>query len=201
MRNDLLVSLVTLPVLFGAPVASATVITFDATPITSVTSYTESGVTFTTLDVSTFSAVTDPNGSKGLLSDSSPRIEFKATLPSSVSQVSVDLGDFDADPDLLVLRAFSAGNALLDFSSLLIPDTFTGMDTLTVSGANIAYVTFGSETPSVNGSSVFADNFTFNASAVPEPATWAMMLFGFTGLGFTGLGFAGYRTPRKSVSG
>ena len=34
---------------------------------------------------------------------------------------------------------------------------------------------------------------TFNS--VPEPSTWAMMLFGFAGLGF-----AGYRTSRKSVS-
>jgi hypothetical protein len=97
---------------------------------------------------------------------------LKAVLPSGVLQVSVDLGDFDADSDLLVLRAFDAGNNLLDFASLLIPGTFTGMDTLTVSATGaIAYVTFGSEAPSVNGSSVFADNFTF--AAVPGPIVGA----------------------------
>jgi hypothetical protein len=32
-------------------------------------------------------------------------------------------------------------------------------------------------------------------AAVPEPATWAMML-----LGFVGLGFAGYRASRKNVA-
>jgi hypothetical protein len=37
------------------------------------------------------------------------------------------------------------------------------------------------------------DNVSFNANAVPELSTWAMML-----LGFGGLGFAGYRRTRKA---
>jgi PEP-CTERM motif len=37
--------------------------------------------------------------------------------------------------------------------------------------------------------------FTVGVSAVPEPATWAMML-----LGFGALGFAGYRRSRKGVA-
>jgi hypothetical protein len=35
---------------------------------------------------------------------------------------------------------------------------------------------------------------SFTLTAVPEPSTWAMMIFGFAGLGF-----AGYRASRKSV--
>jgi hypothetical protein len=129
-------------------------ITFDAVPITIATSYSEAGVTFTALNGLTFSAVPDPNGTNGLLSDSSSRSELKATLPSGGTQVSVDLGDFDSDPDLLVLRAFDSGNNLLDFASLLIAADFTGMDTLTVTAAGpIAYVTFGSEDPSAVRSS------------------------------------------------
>ena len=171
MRKDLFVGLLTAPFLLGtASIGSATTITFDTVPITNVISYSESGVTFTTLNGTTFSAPIDPNGTHGIVGDTIPFPEFKATLPSGVSQVSVDLGDFDADPDLLVLRAFDAGNNQLAFTSMLIPATFIGMDTLTVSAANMAYVTFGSEAPSVAGSSVYADNFTFNAvNAVPAP--------------------------------
>jgi hypothetical protein len=77
MRKGLFVSLVAVPFLGTAAIASATVITFDTVPISSVTSYSESGVTFTALNGSTFSAVPDPNGTNGLLSDPSPRIEIQ----------------------------------------------------------------------------------------------------------------------------
>ena len=49
------------------------------------------------------------------------------------------------------------------------------MKTLTVSAAGISYVVFGSESPSGNGSSVGADNFTYS---MPEPETYAQMLAG-----------------------
>jgi hypothetical protein len=55
----------------------ATVITFDAVPITNVTSYSEAGVTFTALDGGRMSAVPDPNGTNGLISLSTPLSEFE----------------------------------------------------------------------------------------------------------------------------
>jgi hypothetical protein len=51
-------------------------------------------------------------------------------------------------------------------------------------GSGISYVVFGSDVPSINGSSVYADNLTFNSpSPVPEPSSWAMMLIGLGALG------------------
>jgi hypothetical protein len=45
------------------------------------------------------------------------------------------------------------------------------METLSLSAANIDHAVFGARAPAVNGSSVFADNFTFGEATVPEPAT------------------------------
>jgi hypothetical protein len=58
-------------------------------------------------------------------------------------------------------------------------------------------------TPTVGGSAVVAlvdtnlaySGNDFSLAAVPEPATWAMML-----AGFAGLGLAGYRGARRSRS-
>jgi hypothetical protein len=55
-------------------------------------------------------------------------------------------------------------------------------------------VTFAlNETYGYSNGGVFLDNVS--VSAVPEPATWVMML-----LGFGGLGFAGYRRAKRNAS-
>jgi hypothetical protein len=67
---------------------------------------------------------------------------------------------------------------------------FTATDDLK-KGLNV--FTFDVVNYAQNGGNPSGLNVQFTASAVPEPATWAMML-----LGFAGLGFAGYsRTSRK----
>ena len=50
-------------------------------------------------------------------------------------------------------------------------------------------ITFGADTPQLSGI-----NFYRGVSAVPEPATWGMMLLGFLGLGFA------FRHSRRKVS-
>jgi hypothetical protein len=57
---------------------------------------------------------------------------------------------------------------------------WTGVSTVYINAVN-----------SVQGSQIVFDNLTVNA-AVPEPATWAMML-----LGFAGIGFMAYRRKSK----
>jgi PEP-CTERM motif len=50
-------------------------------------------------------------------------------------------------------------------------------------------ITFGPNTPQLSGI-----NFYRGVAAVPEPATWAMMLLGFAGLGFA------FRHSRRNVA-
>jgi len=47
----------------------------------------------------------------------------------------------------------------------------------------------------VNSGEFFVANGTLNASAVPEPSTWAMMI-----LGFCGLGFLAYRRKQNGAA-
>ena len=163
--------------------ASATTINFDSAP-SSFTSYTESGVTFTAQGQS-ISTLAGPGGPTELLSQGSPRAPITAAFSAVKNgSFSIDLGDFDSDPDLIFLELYNSSNTLLTSSTLLLSDTDSVMHTLTAAANGVSYAIFGSRAPSLNGSSVYADNFTFpSAAAVPEPTSWAMMLAGFGALG------------------
>ena len=158
--------------------AAPITINFDALSLGGVSSYTESGVTFTAPD---FSTVLSPNGTFALLEGSDPRNFLRADISGGASSVSVDLGDYNADSDLLFLDVYDSSNALLGHTELFINDSFTGMQTLSLSTPGISYAIFGGIGD--KGSSVFADNFTI--TAIPEPETYAMLLAGLGLLGFT----------------
>ena len=97
--------------------AATTTIGFDALSLAGASSYTESGVTFTAPN---FSSQITPNGTFGLLEDSSPRNFLRADISGGASSVSVDLGDYNADSDLLFLDVYDSSNALLGHTEFFI---------------------------------------------------------------------------------
>lgn len=63
--------------------------------------------------------------------------------------MSVGVGDVNADADDLFLFAYDLFDNLIDSYTTSIADSFVGFETLTVSGANIAYVVFGGGNQSI----------------------------------------------------
>lgn len=173
-------------VLAGPGIAGASVvIDFESAPVGTFLSYTESGVTFTATDGQLIQAPFGPNGTRALLGvDSNPYSTIRADISGGATSVAIDLGDFNADPDTIFLEIYDSSNTLIGSTSAFLDASFTGMQTLSLSGSGIAYAIFGSTDPSLNGSSIYADNFAFEpavASSVPEPSTLA--LAGLAGLG------------------
>ncbi|MDP3281524.1 MAG: FxDxF family PEP-CTERM protein [Nitrosomonas sp.] len=181
-KNTLLIYSIALfaPFAFATSSVHAAPITinFDALSLSGVSSYTESGVTFT---APSFSTLDSPNGTLALLEESSPKNFLRADISGGAVSVSVDLGDFGGDSDLLFLEVFDSSDTSLGRTEFFIEASFTGMETLSLSTPGISYAIFGGI--GENGSSVYADNFTI--TAIPEPETYAMLLAGLGLLGFT----------------
>jgi hypothetical protein len=112
---------------------------------------------------------------------------FRADFTSPVSMVSVDLGDFGADADNLLLQAFNPSDALIasDADSLAAGEEI--MRTLSVSAGGISYVLFGSSLTDAFPNSVFVDNLTYTTPhPVPLPAGGVLLVSALAAFGFAG---------------
>lgn len=176
----------------GAALAAATVIDFESLALPT-TSYSVSGVTFTTGAGGLLSPVDGPNGTRTVIGNfvedpNDPDIfsfdPIRADFAGVMGTVAVDLGDWPSedfgDEDLLFLEVFDAFDVSLGRVEWLIGPAEPDFKTLSISAAGIKSATFGSI--GGGGSSVYADNFTFD-TAVPEPAAWTLLILGFTATG------------------
>jgi hypothetical protein len=172
--------------LMSSSILNAAVIDFNA-PLPSSTDpegYTEQGVTFSSSG-GFFRMGGAPNGTQSIVLSGDGEF-MRADLSSTTSFISVDLGDFNADADRLFLSVFDNTDTLLGSITEDIASNFTGMKTLSLAFANIAYATFGS-TGEIGSGGVFADNFTFKSSVSEVPVPAAAFLFAPALLGFLGL--------------
>ncbi len=174
--------------LCASPVMAAITIDFEG-QTGDYPSYTIGDVTFSAVgggNVS-FGDIT-PNSTVGIINWNSPHQELRADIACGATFVAVDIGDYDQDSDLLFLEIYDSSDTLLGYTDLLIAPEFVGMETLSLSASNIAYAIFGAR-QAVNGSSVYADNFTF----APVPAPGAILLGGI------GVGLVGWFRRRQTL--
>ena len=164
---------------------AATVVTFDAAPHDAgFGSYTEAGYTFAysgTGYAYTWGANSpNSNGTPNLILGYSP------TDPITITKVGG--GSFkliSADLAVSWYSSVSPNSILANGSPLTIDSTLT---TYTFNAIGSAFTLTGLAS---NDGYWVGDNFTFSA-AVPEPATWAMMIVGF--------GFVGVAARRRPVT-
>ena len=149
-------------------------------PDQNVVTYTEGGVTFGRGRIS--SQYANQYNSTGSYFDNEAgalnTISFAFANPTSAFAFNWGAADND-----WIVNLFSGETAIGTYN-LAPTGGSNGKEYFGFSGVNITNATL---TNTSDYDWVFIDNFTFGASsvaAVPEPTTWAMMLFGFAFVGF-----------------
>ena len=100
---------------------------------------------------------------------------FLMTFTSAISSISLDFAGVTTPSDV-VLYAYD-GDLLLGTA---VSGVVTGQFNLSFNAASITKVAIA---PGSFNDWVGVDNISFDSGAVPEPATWAMMLAGFGAIG------------------
>ena len=180
-----------------AALAAPTAIDFEEPAAFNQPAYVKFGVTFTSGDPSSVNLLTGANSSGNIIGKyDETGVEpgfgtfdwVHAAFDGVVGFVSVDLGDYpsttygEGDDETLFLNAFGIDNLFIGGTSISITQFQNSYLTLSFSAPGIKSVAFGSYA-GFGGSSVYADNFTFDSGAVPEPGTWALMIVGFGSVG------------------
>jgi hypothetical protein len=191
MRNSLVMAAIAAAA-FSTPAFA--VIDFESTPVGGYSSLLVDGVTFTSalggasLNVGNFGVQSDGQG-LAVLGDSTGDY-LVATLASATTSVSLDFGNddpfFTVPGDLAVLQTFLSGSLVGTVSISLTPDDILNQ-TIAFSGAAFDSFTFAYTnalgSPFTGGGAAnvglieIVDNVVI--AAVPEPASWAMMIAGF----------------------
>lgn len=178
-----LMAAVVLATLTFANQAGATVINFDSfadSTILAVGSFDAIGVRFN-------QKLAVDNGGSGTLPQSAPNAAINTDAfggditgfflgpVTAVDFISVYAGDSGGDSDTVTLFGYDALNNLVD------SDTFTGLSaqTLSISGAGITRFEI------IQSGLIGIDDFTFNATSVPEPGTLALLGMGLAGVAFS----------------
>ena len=98
-----------------------------------------------------------------------------------ISSITFSFGDGGGDSDSPVLvEAYASGGAFLGSATTGYGPNFGSLKSLTLAYAGASYFIASSGTDSGNDNSLYWDvSNVVSSSAVPEPASWAMMLGGF----------------------
>jgi hypothetical protein len=114
------------------------------------------------------------------------------------SNISIDLGDYNADADQLFLWAWDVhGNEVYTILDILASDST--MHTLSLAVSGIVAITFGTIDSSSGGlglGGIYADNLTYTLDTSPVPVPAALPLLA-SGLG--ALGLAGWRRRKNAT--
>ncbi len=177
--------------------AAPTTIAFETLPETAFNSYTEGPVTFRGVNNEPMIRDYSPNQTLGLRSINAPYQEMRADIVGGASSISVDLGDYrNVDSETVFLKGYNASGGLVASASKYVAIDFPDMTTLSISGGCFAYAVFGSFDSSLdNGSSVRADNFTYEPCVCPSviPAPGAILLAAM------GTGLVGHLRRRRTL--
>lgn len=167
--------------------AAPTTIAFGNLPETPFNSYTEGLVTFIGVKNEPMMRDYGPNPTYGygLRSINSPYQDMRANIVGGASFISVDLGDYPGvDSETVFLRGYNASGQQVAFASQIVDINHNDMTRLSISGDCFAYAIFGSFGSSLNnGSSVRADNFTFEPcppcpNVIPAPGAILLAAMG-----------------------
>ncbi|MEP3225902.1 MAG: PEPxxWA-CTERM sorting domain-containing protein [Parasphingorhabdus sp.] len=176
------------PVAFASPAQALTMIDFDdGTDGASVDAfYSGLGITFSNTQFTDNFGLAGSSGPLGIRATGTFQFGVADAIVGTFSGLadSVSFRGIDVGSAGLQIDAFDASNVLLGSTSVSGSDFGIG-DFFDLTFASPGIKSFAIYQPNFDGSDgILIEDLAFNlAAAVPEPATWAFMIFGFGAIG------------------